>query len=495
MTVQDMLWSLGDVGILSGLDEEILEREVVNVTDDSRAVVPGSLFVAVPGVTVDGRRFAASAIAAGAVVAVGEGDRPSDVPAGRWVRVESARFAISKCASAFYGYPSQTLDVYAVTGTNGKTTVATLLHEVLASLDGKSGLISTVAVDYGDGEREEAEHTTPDPLTLFGMIARMRDAGCRSICMEASSHALDQRRTDGMLFTVAAFTNLTRDHLDYHGDMESYFLAKRHLFELLVLNADGMAVVNIDDEWGRKLVAWLEEYGVPRVTYGLDPAADVRAAHIERGLDGMRFDVITKRGGSAPLRTPLFGTHNVQNLLCVVAMAGIIGHPLRDVTRALGACRPVCGRLERVPRAGSRAAWFVDYAHTPDALERVLKALRPETKGRLFAVFGCGGDRDRGKRPQMGRIAAEFADRVFLTSDNPRSERPESILEEISAGVPEALRGKVTEEVDRREAIRLAAREAGEGDIVLVAGKGHEKGQIFADRTVPFDDHEEIRGE
>ena len=493
MTIRELLRSLGDVTLLDGLDERLLDTEAAGLCTDSREVRPGSVFVAIGGFRVDGRRFAAGALRAGAAVVAGEGDAPEGVPAGRWFRVSDARHAAAKLSAAWNGYPSHTMDVYAVTGTNGKTTVATLVHDLLVSLGVPCGLISTVENDYGAGPREPADHTTPDPIALHRALARIRDNGCRAVAMEVSSQALDQRRTDGMLFSVACFTNLTRDHLDYHGTMERYFESKRHLFELLAENPYGIAVVNLDDPHGAGLVDWLRARRVACVTYGEAAEADVRAEDVRTGLDGVRFRLVTARHGSVEVHSPLLGRHNVSNLLAVFAMASHLGHPLRVVARVLGAHPCVCGRLERIPAPGDSPAWFVDYAHTPDALDHALRTLREAATGRLVAVFGCGGDRDRGKRPQMGAVASAIADEVVLTSDNPRGEEPGAILADILAGVPEEARGRVRVEPDRRRAIALAARLVrGAGDAVLVAGKGHERGQIFADRTEPFDDHEAV---
>lgn len=493
MTIRELLRAMGDVTMLDGLSEPVLDSDAAAPCTDSRAVVPGSVFVAIAGFTHDARRYAAAALAAGAAVVVGEGDPPDGVPADRWFRVDSARRAAAKLSAAWHGYPSHTMDVYAVTGTNGKTTVATLLRDTLEALGTHTGLLSTVVNDYGAGEREPAEHTTPDPVALHAALARIRDNGCTAVSMEVSSQALDQRRTDGMLFAVAAFTNLTRDHLDYHGDMERYYRAKLHLFELLAENPYGLAAVNIDDPYGLRLVDWLRARRVACVTYGLTPAADFHAENIRTTLSGTRFLLVTRQGGSVETSTPLLGLHNVFNLLAIFAMLANCGRPLRTIARALAHHPCVCGRLERVPTPGHPAAWFVDYAHTPDALQHVLETLRPLTPGRLAVVFGCGGDRDRGKRPEMGRVAASLADLAIVTSDNPRSESPDAILADIRAGIPDDAPASVRFEPDRARAIALAASLANApGDAVLVAGKGHERGQIFADRTLPFDDHEVI---
>ena len=493
MTIRELLRAMGDVTLLSGLDEDRLDGEAAALCTDSREVVPGAVFIAIRGFSTDGRRFAAGAIAAGASIVVGEGDPPEGVPPERWFRVPDARHAAARLSAAFHGYPSHTMNVYAVTGTNGKTTIATLLHDLLVAIGTPCGLISTVETDYGAGPREPAEHTTPDPIALHRILSRIRDNGCQAVTMEVSSQALDQRRTDGMLFSVAIFTNLTRDHLDYHGTMEAYFAAKLHLFELLAENPDGMAVVNIDDPYGLRIVDWLRARRIACVSYGFNPAADVRAEDIHTGLDGIRFRLVTRRAGGIDVRSPLLGRHNISNLLAVFAVAIGHGQPLRVLARAIGAHPCVCGRLERIPTPDHPAAWFVDYAHTPDAIDHALATLREAAPGRLVAVFGCGGDRDRGKRPQMGAIAAAGADEVVVTSDNPRSENPDAIIADILAGVPDELRARVHVEPDRRRAIALAATLArAEGDAVLVAGKGHERGQIFADRVEPFDDHEAI---
>ena len=493
MTIRELLRSMGDVTMLGGLDERRLDTEASAVCTDSREVKPGAVFIAIQGFRTDGRRFAGDAVRAGAAAVVGEGDAPEGVPEGAWFRVPDARRAAAKIAAAWHGYPSHTMDVYAVTGTNGKTTVATLLHDLLVSLGTPCGLISTVENDVGAGPREPAEHTTPDPLTLHDLLARIRDNGCHTVAMEVSSQALDQHRTDAMLFSVACFTNLTREHLDYHGDMEHYFEAKLHLFELLSANPYGMAAVNIDDPYGLRIVDCLRAHRVTCLTYGTNPDADYRAEDIRTGLDGVRFHLVTRRSGSIDVRSPLLGRHNVSNLLAVFAMAANLGQPLRVLARALGAHPCVCGRLERVPSPPDAPAWFIDYAHTPDALEHALATLREAAPGRLVAVFGCGGDRDRGKRPLMGAAAATLADEVVVTSDNPRSENPDAIIAEILAGIPADARSRVHVEPDRRRAIALAATLVREpGDAVLVAGKGHERGQIFADHTEPFDDHEAV---
>lgn len=457
---------------------------------DSRSVKPGGVFVCVPGTRQDGKEYAAGALASGAFCCVGEGAAPDGFPQERWVEVRDAREAVARLAAAFYGYPAQRIKVMAVTGTNGKTTTVSLLHSIMNMLDCRCGMISTVGCDLGD-EFVPSAQTTPDATVLQNHLARMCDSGCLAASVEVSSHALQQKRLVGTNFAVAAFTNLSQDHLDYHGTMENYAAAKQLLFEQLAQSGGGHAVINRDDPCGQELMRWLAGEGVATLTYGLDGAADFMAEDLRLDANGLGFNLGTPQG-RARVDSVLMGRHNVYNLLAAGAMAFATGVPLDRLAEAMRSAEPVRGRLERVPTPGHPATWFVDYAHTPDALERVMLALRPLTKGRLVVVFGCGGDRDRGKRPLMGRIADELADLLVVTSDNPRSEKPDFIMGEILAGV-RSDRRNVQAEPDRRKAIRLAASLADEeGDLVLVAGKGHETVQIFADRTVPFDDREEI---
>lgn len=467
----------------------LAEAEATALCIDSRKVVPGSLFVSVPGTNLDGRDFAAAALAAGAALVAGEGAPPAGVPPERWVRVTDARRAVPRLACAFHGNPSHALAVFAVTGTNGKTTTATLLRAVLAESGIPCGLLSTVLCDLGD-RTLPADQTTPDATVLQGHLAHMRTAGCRAACMEVSSHALDQHRVDGIRFAAAAFTNLTQDHLDYHGTMEAYGLAKRKLFEQLARQPEGLAVVNLDDPWGHRLLAWLRENAVPTATYGLDGAADFRAEGLELGVRETRFRLVSPKG-LAEVCSPLLGRHNVSNLLAVAAMASAAGIGTEQAAAILSRQPTVRGRLERVHAPAHPASLFVDYAHTPDALERVLATLREVTHGRLVVVFGCGGNRDRGKRPLMGRIAHALADHVVVTSDNPRQEPPGDIIAEILAGMPPGAAPVV--QPDRREAIRAALTLADRPtDVVLIAGKGHETTQVFADRILHFDDREEL---
>ncbi len=485
MTARELLADLPDVPRTT-LDSLPDPR---GVTADSRQVTPGVVFVAVPGATVDGRHHAAAALQAGAPFVVGEGPPPTDVPPGRWVRVADARRAVGRMACTWQGHPSRKLSVFGVTGTNGKTTVATVLRTVLNACDMPCGLVSTVACELG-GRTVAADRTTPDATVLQAHLAEMAAHGCRAASLEVSSHALMQHRVEGVRLVAAAFTNLTQDHLDYHGSMDAYGLAKRRLFEQLAENPDGLAVVNLDDPWGRTLRAWLRESAIPTLTYGLDEAADVRAGPLRLEPRRSRF-VLHLAGVAQAVETPLLGAHNVSNLLAVAGLASAVGVGVEQLATVWRTLQPVRGRLERVPTAHP-AHLFVDYAHTPDALERSLRTLRDLTPGTLVVVFGCGGDRDQGKRPLMGAVAARWADRVVLTSDNPRGEVPEAILRHIQAGFPpDAPRPVVC--CERRAAIAAGLDlTSGPDDTLLVAGKGHETTQQFADRCIAFDDREEL---
>ena len=461
--------------------------QVRGVVCDSRKVRRGDLFVAIPGTAADGMQYAAQAIERGAVAVVGE---PAAALRGfpAWVAVPDARVALANLACAVHDHPSRALDVFGITGTNGKTTTAVVMREMLVRGGRNPGLLTTVEYQLGD-RSIPADRTTPDAPTLQSMLAEMRDVGHDSAVMEVSSHALDQRRVDGMRFAGAAFTNLSRDHLDYHKTFEAYFAAKRRLFEFLVAEGAGVAVVNVDDAWGRKLQAWLTECARPVITYGTSAAADVASSELELSSRGTRFSLHTP-WGTRVVRSHLLGRCNVANLMCAAALCGGAGIDLDPLVEAMESCRPMWGRLERVPVPGG-ADVFVDYAHTDDALSNVLTTLRELTVGRLIVVFGCGGDRDRGKRPAMGRIAAELADHCIVTSDNPRTEDPAAIIDSIVAGMPAGATRDV--EQDRGRAIVAALAMGVPGDVVLIAGKGHESYQEIGRRTVAFDDREAIR--
>jgi UDP-N-acetylmuramoyl-L-alanyl-D-glutamate--2,6-diaminopimelate ligase len=454
---------------------EVGAVEVAALAYDNRAVAPGTLFFCVPGFTRDGHEFAPDAVARGAVALVVERPLRLGVPD---VVVPSVRAAMAPAAAAFNGDPSTRLDVVGVTGTNGKTTTAFLVRSLLEAAGRQTGLLGTVTSVVGGAERP-VQRTTAEAIDLQADLRAMADGGDVACAMEVSSHALELHRADAVHFAVAVFTNLTQDHLDFHPTMEDYFLAKRRLFAL----EPRVAVVNADDPYGQRLAADLPD----AITFAIDHAADCRAVELESGFDGSRFTARTPEG-DIELRTPLPGRFNVSNVLGAVAAVCALGVPLERIAAALPQAGRVPGRFEPVDE-GQPFAVLVDYAHTPDSLDNVLRAARALTARELICVFGCGGDRDRGKRPQMGEIAARLADRTIVTSDNPRSEDPDAIVAEILAGVPAERAGAVAAEVDRRAAIAAAIEAAGAGDVVVIAGKGHEQGQELAGgRKVPFDD-------
>jgi UDP-N-acetylmuramoyl-L-alanyl-D-glutamate--2,6-diaminopimelate ligase len=481
--------------ILSALQPEPVKitgtagREITGLTHDSRQVVPGSLFVALPSATpgrqgeaaAGGAQFVHEAVEQGAVAVITSSDL--EVPRATVIEVRAPRLALADAAAVFYGHPSLQLQTVGVTGTNGKTTTAFLLKHLLDVAERPCGLIGTVR--YVIGPRElPAARTTPEASEIQHLLRQMREAGCRSAVMEVSSHALDQERVRGVEFDAALFSNLTQDHLDYHVTMEAYFAAKRKLFEQMATQTHkrGTAVVNIDDAHGRRL---FDEFSgrVTTITYGQSPTAMFRATDLRTDLQGTQFS-LHAGGRSYLVRLPLFGAFNVYNSLAAVAGMQALGHDVRKSVAALRDAPQVPGRLEIVPGPKSLRV-FVDYAHTPDALQNALRTLRSLSPSRLLTVFGCGGDRDRAKRGLMGLAAEEFSDYCIVTSDNPRSENPEEICREITS----ALRTRNHEViVDRRAAIRRAIALAEAGDIVLVAGKGHENYQEFSDRKVPFDD-------
>ena len=456
--------------------------EVADVTHDSRRAGPGSLFVAIGGLVTDGNQFVEAARRKGAVAVCSE--RPPSGE-GTWVQVADAREALATLAAAILGDPARSLDLVGVTGTNGKTTTTYLVDSTLRAAGETVGLLGTV--EYRVGDRiAEAVRTTPESSDLQAFFREMVDAGCRRAVLEVSSHSLALKRVHGLEFRVAVFTNLTRDHLDYHGDMDSYFAAKRLLFERH-LRADGHAILNLDDDRAGELAAATRG----RVwTYSLEnPKADLVAEDVRLSLDGTRFRARTPRG-ALDVETALVGAFNVQNALAAIGAALALGLPEDAVQRGVGGLRGVPGRMERVV-AGQDFTVIVDYAHTDDALRNLLETVRGLRPRRVITVFGCGGDRDRTKRPLMGAVAARLSDVVILTSDNPRSEPPEAILEEIRRGIPAAAEALVLP--DRREAIARALEMGREGVVVVIAGKGHEPYQVLRDRTVPFDDRQVAR--
>jgi UDP-N-acetylmuramoyl-L-alanyl-D-glutamate--2,6-diaminopimelate ligase len=468
---------------------------VTTVTHDSRAVSRGAVFVAVPGLRTDGAKFASEAVKRGAIAIVAERDPgvSTDVP---WLPVSNARVALAELAGVLYGHPSRELTLAGVTGTNGKTTTTYLLASVFDAAALPSGRLGTVSFRVGPSAADErdASHTTPEASEIQRMLREMVTRGCKACAMEVSSHALAQHRADELVFAVAIFTNLTRDHLDFHGDMSQYFAAKRRLFEMLPAGA--AAVVNVDDPKGVELAETL-----PRVlTYAIDRAADVRATGIASTLQGLAFDVATPTG-TLSIRSPLIGRPNVYNILGVVGAATALGLSPAAIERGIAALEGVPGRFQVVSTTTDNVQVVVDYAHTDDALKHLLETARTLTSGRIITVFGCGGDRDKTKRPLMGAVAARLSDFVVLTSDNPRSEDPGRILDDIMRGLsptpepgaPSRPRTAFVRQPDRRVAIDLAVRTAEPGDLVVIAGKGHERYQVIGDRTLPFDDVEVAR--
>jgi UDP-N-acetylmuramoyl-L-alanyl-D-glutamate--2,6-diaminopimelate ligase len=463
---------------------------VTGIADDSRKVAPGECFVAVPGLRQDARRFVPDAIARGAAVVVSEGTPLAGVATAQ-VSVPSARQALAYLADAWHGMPSRAMTVVAITGTNGKTTTSYLVEALLRARGLATGVVGTVSYVVG-GERLPASQTTPDALELTALLARMRESGVQGVAMEVSSHALAQARADALAFDVAVFTNLTQDHLDFHGTFDEYRNAKRRLFELTARSPKvrRVAVVNSDDP---AAAAMVEGLPLEVIRFGLNAGAEVRAVHHASTLDGIRLSVQSP-AGRFTLTSPLVGEHNVMNLLGAIGVGLALGMRTDVIAGTLAGVGAVPGRFERVD-AGQPFLVVVDYAHTPDALERVLTTARKLTSGRLAVVFGCGGDRDRGKRPIMGGIAARLCDRVWITSDNPRSERPEAIIDEIVVGVrgSGAPAERYVSEPDRRLAIQGALEWAHRGDTVVIAGKGHETYQIVGTQTLAFDDRATAR--
>ncbi len=457
-----------------------LSVEIRGLAYDSRKVGEGGLYFCVPGFSSDGHDFAPAAVEAGAVALVVE--RDLELPVAE-VRVGDVRAAMAPVAARFFGEPTASLAMAGITGTNGKTTTAFLLREIIEA-DGRScGLLGTVKQVVG-GAEEEVVRTTPEAVDLEATFRRMLEAGDSACVMEVSSHALSLHRCDAIHFDVALFTNLTQDHLDFHADMEDYFLAKRILFAELAPEA---SVVNLDDPYGARLA---EELGCVTIS-AAGAAADFRALEVEFDDAGSSF-VLEGPAGAMPVRTPLPGHFNVANALGAIAAAAALGVSPEVAVEALATAGRVPGRFEPIDE-GQGFAVLVDYAHTPDSLANVLTAARRLTEGRLIAVFGAGGNRDRDKRPKMGKVGAELSDITVITSDNPRSEEPGAIIAEIRAG---AGADGIEVEPDRRAAIALALEAAGPGDTVVIAGKGHEQGQEFeGGRKIPFDDREVAREE
>ena len=491
MTLATLLLPLDVVSATGNLDVELS-----GITDDSREVAQGSLFVAVKGQQVDGHAFVVQVCRQqiGGVVVQAPFQAPSRVrkeggPA--WIEVKDSRKALGRLASRFFQNPSQSLRMVGVTGTNGKTTVAHVSQAILERGGYRTGLMGTVGYHVGP-EYQAASHTTPGAIPLQAFLHRMVDAGMDTAVLEVSSHALALDRVEGCEFDTVVFTNLTQDHLDFHETMESYYHAKLRLFQEFVVSASKTgpkrAIINIDDAWGVRLQA---ETPVPVWTYSLRRRADIYATNVTLSMDETRFTVHTPRG-SSDIHSALVGEHNVSNLLASIGVGLAQGMSLDDVRQGILGFRTVPGRFERV-EAGQDFSVIVDYAHTEDALAQLLAAARQlrRERERIITVFGCGGDRDPGKRPNMGRVAAQRSDVVFLTSDNPRTEDPGAILRDIEQGVlglSASERGASSVIPDRRAAIRAALLEARPGDVVLIAGKGHEDYQIIGNTRHRFDD-------
>lgn len=455
------------------------DLEITGITSDSRLVERGFVFVAIPGTQRDGAEFVPQALSRGAVALVAAKPAAGNVPA---VVAADPRAALALMAANFYGRPAEKLSIVGVTGTSGKTTTTRMIEAIFDAGGEPVGLIGTIEYRAGE-ERLVADRTTPDAVVLQEWFARMVAAGVRNAVMEVSSHALALKRTHGVHFAAAVFTNLSREHFDFHGGFEEYFAAKRILFDQID-RSRRTAVVNVDDEYGRRLAG---ELGSAVLSFGRSEAADVHAvAGFEVNVTGLHGTVRTP-AGDLRLDSPLLGQPNLENWLAAIGAAVVVGIPLPQIEEGIRRLHTVRGRFERVG-AGDPAV-IVDYAHKPDAMEKLLRAARQIADGRkLTVVFGCGGDRDRGKRPEMGAIAARLADRVVVTSDNPRSEDPAAIVAEIVAGIEQ---GACEVIVDRREAIARTIAEAGNEEIVVIAGKGHETYQVTGDRVVHFDDREE----
>ncbi len=477
--------------IISHLDRPVasgnLETAISTITYDSRQAGQGTAFVALRGSTSDGHQFISKAIEAGASLIIAE-QAPPDLCKTPWVHVKQSRVALAQLAAALHDFPAKSLSLLGVTGTNGKTTTAFLMHHLMNAGQKRCGLIGTVTFDIG-GKELPATHTTPESLETQRLFAQMRDQGCKACALEVSSHALDQERVFGLPFASGVFTNLTQDHLDYHGTMDAYFQAKARFFDMIASQAKGTMVINLDDAWGRKLIQKHESTG--RVLkFGFGVGADYRAVNPRYDLTGSTFELEVK-GRSFLVRIPLIGDFNIYNALGALAACHSAGLNLRETIANLKHAPQVPGRLERVTSDNQRFQVFVDYAHTPDALVNVLKTMKALKPRRIITVFGCGGDRDRTKRPKMAAAAESGSNICIVTSDNPRSEKPEAIIADTLRGFARPKNHATI--VDRKEAIKIALENARDGDIVLVAGKGHETYQEIQGIKHEFDDRRVVR--
>ncbi|MBN1405125.1 MAG: UDP-N-acetylmuramoyl-L-alanyl-D-glutamate--2,6-diaminopimelate ligase [Candidatus Omnitrophica bacterium] len=454
--------------------------DIKGITSDSRAVKKGYMFAAIKGNNLDGSRFIRDAVTKGAVCIVSE----DAIEGGRasLIEVKDVRSAYAKLCANFFKHPSQKIKVIGITGTNGKTTTAFLIQAILKKCGYKCGRITTI--DYAAGrKRLDALNTTPDAVLLQEMLKDMADEKFDYCVMEASSHALHQKRTDSVKFHSAVFTNLSREHLDYHAGMDEYFLCKKKLFDQLTKKDN--AIVNLDDEYGRKLLSGIKSNVI---SYGFGKEAKVRAENAESTAGGSSLLLVTPKG-SMNISTSLIGRHNIYNILAAVSAALPEKINMNVVKKAIDEFKAPAGRLQAINTADAGISVYVDYAHTDDALEKVLSSLSALKRKRIITVFGCGGDRDKTKRPRMGKVAVRFSDFVIITSDNPRSEDEYEIISQIEKGIPKDFKNYLIM-IDRKEAIDKAIQMAKDGDIILIAGKGHETYQIFKDRKVHFNDKE-----
>ncbi len=474
---------LAEIPVLSEVTPELAQKEVMGLEYDSRRVAPGYLFFAFPGARVDGREFAAQALAKGAVAVVSELAAPANIDFP-WIQVRHGRQALALVARTFYGKLDRKLCLTGITGTNGKTTTSYLMDSILRAAGLTTALVGTIEYRLGP-KILPAANTTPESLDLHRLFAELDQIGGTHATMEISSHALALGRVYGLEFHTAVFTNLTRDHLDFHHTMEDYFAAKQLLFAGSGGPPPRYAVINRDDEWGRKLPGLDAKSEV--LWYGLGPDAMVRARHIRSGLTGLRFEVAFDKV-KFEIKSPLIGKINVYNILAACCAAMTYQLPPDVIARGIADCQGVPGRFERVDE-GQPFGVVVDYSHTDDALRNAIAVARTLDPKRVITVFGCGGDRDRTKRPIMGQVACQLSDVAIVTSDNPRSEDPLQIINDIMVGVRRTDTRAIVEP-DRALAIRKAIQEANAGDVVLLAGKGHETYQIFKDRTIHFDDRE-----
>lgn len=478
MKLKDILKNIATIEVVGDV-----EKEICGVNIDSRRIESGHLFIALKGTVTDGHKYIDKALELGATAILLE-VMPEEQKEGiTYIKVASTEEAVGEVATQFYGRPSEKLKLVGVTGTNGKTTIATLLYNMFRKLGYKCGLLSTVC-NYIEDEAIPTDHTTPDPIELNQLLSRMVEAGCSYAFMECSSHAIQQRRIGALTFAGGLFTNLTRDHLDYHGTFENYRDAKKLFFDTLPKNA--FAITNADDKNGMVMV---QNCKAKVRTYSVRTMADFKARILECHFEGMYLEMDSREVG-----VQFIGKFNVSNLLAVYGAAVMLGEKPEDVLLVLSTLKSVSGRLEPI-RSAEGVTAVVDYAHTPDAIVNVIQALRDvmNGKGTLITVCGCGGNRDKGKRPIMAQEAAKASDKVILTSDNPRKEDPEAILDDMEAGLTAEQKKQVLRITDRRQAIRTAAAIAQPGDVILIAGKGHEDYQIIGDVKHHFDDKEEVR--